>query len=363
MPGHDGQVADENPAAKAGTDTFSQLLARIFDQLSVSAWLPALISVALALVVAQLSAHDGSPRDAFATIAGMGGVEVVLLVAAVVVLAVFTQAFEFAGIRFLEGYWRAGGPLDGRRAGRCAHWRAQRAAIDEHRRSIGARAVASARPGLLAEGVSDLAVDFLRANVTGTAAPMPPVFDGSELAGLEAARYSAAQADADSRRDSWKTAGDPDLVARWQLLHRALEEFPPSDYRMLPTRIGNIIRAAEDRHRDPSLGRLEIASVQVLDMVAPSVRDLYRQQRRKLNLYCGLVLILGAATVPVTVCAVVFCWDVWGTVVVLPLTVVAATWVSYRAALASARLFALALAAVAEGRRLTSQPAGRATSR
>jgi hypothetical protein len=69
--------------------------------MSVSAWLPALAAVAGVLGLGQLAANAGSVADALADIGAFRFAEIVLLVLAVVVVTMFSQAFEFAAVRVL----------------------------------------------------------------------------------------------------------------------------------------------------------------------------------------------------------------------------------------------------------------------
>lgn len=78
----------------------------MLDQLSLSAWLPAAMLVGSSAVLLQL--HARPDRNlALATnhlIAKPLGV-IVLLLFALVLATMVTQAFEFEVIRLLEGYW------------------------------------------------------------------------------------------------------------------------------------------------------------------------------------------------------------------------------------------------------------------
>jgi hypothetical protein len=109
--------------AKEAAATLSQLLARILQQLSLSAWLPSAALVLLLGFVFELGsvldaphakgshhAHDAgyAVGQAFGQLGRIGASGLVLMLATVVVLTMLTQAFTFESIRVLEGYWGTG---------------------------------------------------------------------------------------------------------------------------------------------------------------------------------------------------------------------------------------------------------------
>ena len=101
-------AAREKPA-----ETLSQFIARVLDQLALSAWLPSAALVLMLDFAMQVgTALDAKRASAFSTVGralsqmsaiGVGGG--VLLAVGVVVLTILTQAFTFEAIRVLEGYW------------------------------------------------------------------------------------------------------------------------------------------------------------------------------------------------------------------------------------------------------------------
>src|SRR5918995_4608544 len=107
MPG-DAQ-RDVAQVAKAGSKTLSQLVARILEQLALSAWLPAAALALLTAFVLKLGTIISAPNassspgaalsQAFGELGktSIGGI--VLLVIVVVVLTMVTQAFSFESIR------------------------------------------------------------------------------------------------------------------------------------------------------------------------------------------------------------------------------------------------------------------------
>ena len=86
-------------------ETLSQFLARILDQLSVSAWLPAAILVTYIVVAACLRDACGQFHKALATLTSLNAATIILITGSVILTTTLTQAFEFEAIRVLEGYW------------------------------------------------------------------------------------------------------------------------------------------------------------------------------------------------------------------------------------------------------------------
>ena len=120
-----GKHSSDNPDSSTGSvetqQTLSQLAARILDQLSTSAWLPAAALVGLVLLIGSVRNAHGDIARAFERISSMSFAAVILLLVATVIMTMLTQAFQFEAIQFLEGYW---GPRD--LPVRIADWRADR---------------------------------------------------------------------------------------------------------------------------------------------------------------------------------------------------------------------------------------------
>src|SRR6185437_10040384 len=110
------QAQSQAPPAPRYQESLSQLVARILDQLSVSAWLPAAILVATLLIAGSIRSAGGDFHAALTSIVSMNAASLILLTGAVILATTLTQAFEFEAIRLLEGYWGPG--LVGRAPGR-----------------------------------------------------------------------------------------------------------------------------------------------------------------------------------------------------------------------------------------------------
>ncbi|MEV7094098.1 hypothetical protein AB0M80_14815 [Amycolatopsis sp. NPDC051045] len=109
-------MADAEPSSKPAEkeqkppEGLSQFIGKVLDQLSLSAWMPAAMLVGCGAVLLQLRSQGNF--DLGAAVVGLTakplGILVVLLFA-LVLAALISQAFSFSAIRFFEGYWK--GPL------------------------------------------------------------------------------------------------------------------------------------------------------------------------------------------------------------------------------------------------------------
>lgn len=326
-------MAEED--AKAAKETLSQFFARVLDQLSVTSWLPAVTLVAITLVLSQLAKADGSFDAAFDAIGEMGAAAIVFVVFSVVIAAIFAQAFEFEAIRVIEGYWPDRGLL-----GRLTRWRRRTkleelAQLREELAALSKEALETARSGLRdKEQLGSGAYDALEAYVLN-------------LPQLESTSVEE-RAKAKSVLPRWKWHAEPTTVNRVEEIERKLNEFPERRYRVLPTHLGNLVRAVEDRVHDPSEGRLENFAIHVLDEIPRSINAAFREQRRRLDLYCGLVFVFTGSILPALAVSLSFPRSRIVAGASLPMALGLAALVSYRAALASGRKFGFALIAIKE---------------
>src|SRR6266516_4271034 len=140
MASSDDTASGTVEGSEKATETLSQFVARVLNQLPLSAWLPAAALVLLLALVTQLGAvldrkpPPAGPLDAlgraFAAISrtSIGGA--LLLIAAVVVLTMVTQAFAFEAIRVLEGYWGTNRQAEWYANLRAEHFRKSLARLD-----------------------------------------------------------------------------------------------------------------------------------------------------------------------------------------------------------------------------------------
>lgn len=318
-------AASSAKSPTAARRTLSELLARILDQLSVSAWLPAGVLVALLLLLGNLHAHDNHLGTALKRIGDLELNTIILLVGAVVITTVVTQAFEFEAIRLLEGYWGAGVVATALGGLSCRRHLRRRVRLDERRKRLERELFPQVRHLMLERGVDQAVVNVIEAKQTGQGAT-----------GSDADREKA-------RHIWWMDHAAPHQRRRYDALVNALNEFPPEQL-TLPTRLGNVLRSVEAplMHRDA--GPLEGRLMKIYDQLPAVVRYEHDQYRGRLDLYCSLVLVfiaVGISSVPILATT-----DTGPTTSAALIAVgvsAVAVWLSYRAAIASARKYGLVI--------------------
>jgi hypothetical protein len=317
-------AAPEFPSAAATRETLSQLLARILDQLSVSAWLPAAALVSLLFVVGNLRSADGHLSPALHAIGATSYASIILLTAAVVVTTVVTQAFEFEGIQLLEGYWGHSRFATWVSERRSAHYLRRRATLAAKYADVDGIAYAVALKSMRENGVPDEKVRLIEEQVRGVPAeaslPESPGF-------------------------TWFDFAPPSQRRRMDALSAALREYPTTPYLIMPTKFGNAMRACEERARQAGAhDPLESFVQEVFHLLPRDLQLSHDQFRSRLDLYASLfvVLVLGAIVTAASLVA-----TNWVTAAITAALVSALAWLSYRAAIASARAYGTVLTALA----------------
>lgn len=309
--------------------SLSEVVGRILEQLSVSAWLPATTLVgALAVCLEFRSQGSLSLPSAMGALSRNAGGTLVLLVAAIIIITVVTQAFEFETIRFLEGYW-GGGPIWTRlTAARVRHYRSQLKGLRDACKAAERQAFRSAAKRLRKTGIPAQDIEILRLLTKKGSAP--------GFADDDVAR---------ARRTKWQSVADPTLLRHWEALRRRTAEFP-KEHRLLPTRLGNTLRAYEDRVVLSDGGDLQGFVMRNYASISNRLLNQYVDFRTRLDMYCSLTLVF-------PVLALISGALLWGLGPAAPLTTVAATVgfaslsaVSYSAAVASARGLGSVLVAI-----------------
>jgi hypothetical protein len=308
-------------------ESLSQLIAKILDQLSITAWLPSGALIFVVVLYGSLREADGDLSDAIGMIGSMSFSSLVLLLAAVVVATTVTQAFEFESIRLLEGYWgksRLASWLADRLCGR--HIKRRRR-FEERKNELDDALFAFARQGMLQRGIPRSTVDILEAKRSGEPLPEGCEEEWEQVRGFD-----------------WQQFALPPDVRRVHELTAWLESsYPPLDYRILPTRLGNTLRAYEERAYEPGSGSLEGMVQRVFHELPASLQSEHDQPRRRLDLYCSLFLVFALAASAAFPVLIDFGWE-------LPAIAagvgVSLAWLSYRAAIESARAYGSALEAI-----------------
>jgi hypothetical protein len=305
-----------DPPPPGEPDNLSAFVARVLNQLSLSAWLPG------AFLIASLSALAWFRLRGEVTLAGAGSFVqhnwvpfVILAVPALVIATLITQAFSFEAIRALEGYWRGLGPSAWVRTLRINRQLHRKKALNRRYLAAYAAAFQRARPKLLTRNFDGVVILAWEADAT----------HGQRPGGLSPEQR--AQADEHTFEEFW----DPSDDARLDRLELEMAEFP-EDSRILPTKLGNILRATEDRLENS--GDLEGFVMRNRQGVPSRILQHHDQFRTRLDMYCLLVFVSAIAAVA----SVPTLWGLplWAQLLV-PAALLITSWASYGAALTSAR--------------------------
>ena len=307
-------------------ETLSQLIAKILDQLSISAWLPAGALVFIVLFYGALRRNEGHLGTAMQTIGSLSFGSIVLLVGAVVLVTMVIQAFEFEGVRLLEGYWGSSGlvrRLDDVRSDRHVQKQVRLAASVQ---KIQDRAFASARQQMLKKSeIQDLWINIIEADLNGRAI------------------YAPEEDLAKARALDWNQYAPPEDIRRIDAFVDRLNEYPVAKYRVRATILGNTMRAYEDRAYNPDTGSLPGMVMRVFHRLPLPLQSEHDQYRTRLELYCSMCIVLALAAVtafPILTPRSGIGWQLPTLVIGVALGLAV---LSYRAAIASARGYGTAL--------------------
>lgn len=314
--------ATEEPDSQPASEGVSAFFARVLDQLSLSAWFPAALLTASGALLIQFR-RQGS-IDIWQALSSITGDKLRLLLLAVPTLllgTLITQAFSFEAIRTLEGYWRRRGL-----AAWTARWMIKRhvskkSALDLKRSAAAQKAFAVARPRLLAKH-SHAIVNALEMQMLE--------YDEPELSPEDEEKF---------RQMNWRSRCDAWDLARVDALAQQAKDYPITS-RVLPTKLGNVIRATEDSLKHAGQD-VEGFALRRRSTVSRRVQTQHDQFRTRLDMYCTLVFasaLLCALTVGLLVGQVA-----WTAVTGLFLCFAALAIASYGAAIASARGYGTAL--------------------
>ena len=325
---------DASAVSREGVSAF---VARVLDQLALSAWLPAaFLAAGIAVLLEFRSTKSSSIPVAVEKLTAHSVAALVIMIPLLVIATVITQAFSFEAIRALEGYW-------GRRgfaslACRLMTWRHVRRknAIIERRRRESAKAFRAAVSGLTL-GDDDATLRVLKAvaaELSGTASG-PPQLESNELQVYV------------NTLQTWRDGADA-----WRLtkVDRLLSEQRsyPVDSRILPTKLGNLIRATEDglEHAGDDVRSFVLRQ---RSTVSRRVQMQHDQFRTRLDMYCTLVFVSAVLAVIAPVALV-------GRVNIAAVTITTVSFVvmavvSYLAAIVSASGYCTALKQMDESAR------------
>jgi hypothetical protein len=329
--GGDNQQNSQASGGVPARETLSQLLARILDQLSLSAWLPSAVLVAIAVVYGNLRTSNGDLEEAVAQVGSLSAIGLILLVLAVVLSTLLTQAFEFEAVRLFEGYWGYG-PVSTRVAntlsGRVSKRREKLMARLEDRTDS---AFSYARQQMLRRGIDPTLVDAVEATRVG-----------ASVKGMRADQLRNAG------QINWRDFARPSDIRIIEALEREVDRYPALDRRVLPMKLGNTLRVHEEQIYIQGEGRLEGFVLRVFDELPVAVQIEHDQYRNRLDLYCSLCVVLFLAAIAAVPVLGPVGGDVAAAAAVASLLMLL---LSYRAAVASAARYGSILLTIGELRR------------
>jgi hypothetical protein len=348
-------MADGDDIVEVGADagstrtaeTLSQFVARVLDQLSLSAWLPSAALVLLITFVVHLGAALDNAKppddpldavgDAFAAMAATSVGGALVLAAAVIVLTMMTQAFSLAAIQMLEGYWGTNRLVEWIALRRCNHFRRRRGRLHQRLENLTKPAVDKAIHKI--QRRQDKAVAL-----GGDAEFTPQMLAVLRARVLEQqitmvlTKKETARVNDMFRR--WSDYAPADLQRRRVNLQNRLLDFP-KPRRMQPTRLGNVLRSYEDETRQEDVQSMV---QRVYELLPASLQVEHDELRIRLDLYCSMVLVIAVVLLFATARLSVSGWYSVGAAVVGA----AAMWIAYRAAIANARAYGRALVRISQ---------------
>ena len=322
------EATDEGPGdVTAGV---SEFIARVLGQLSLSAWLPAALLTLASASLLQFRLQGAISLSEALGQAQKAGWALALLTVPILILATLvTQAFSFEAIRILEGYWRRPGPPSWLRSGLIRYQVGRKKRLGSKRIKASVKAFSSARPRLILGKTDPAVIHALECKAIGATNPSAESMTDEQKGSLKALE--------------WWYLCDAHLLARVDLLRAMEREYPRRDSRILPTRLGNVIRATEDGLKRAG-DDLEGFALRARPLVSSRVRSQHDQFRTRLDMYCILVFVSAVLTglSPLLLWPIwVKSHDLWVAAITSLFALLAAS--SYYAAIASAKGYAAAL--------------------
>jgi hypothetical protein len=315
--------AGKEPEADGEPSGISAFIAKVLNQLSLSAWLPAAIfAAAMALLYQFRASQSLDIGTAITAITGDPVALLILLIPVLVLTTMLTQAFSFSAIRILEGYWLRRGPVGLLRSARIRHHAKRRARLETRRRRAALHAFGVVRVEFL-RTYSSAIVDALELQAAEEDVPTLPAIDQ--------ARYESA---------SWRDMCHPWDLANVDQLDIQLADYPLLPNRTMPTKLGNVLRRTEDMLEHGG-DDVQGFAMRRRSLVPARVQTQHDQFRDRLDMYCTLVFV---STV-LAVASTILLWNSvrWWETAGLAVAFLAFAWVCYGSAISSARGYGVVL--------------------
>ncbi len=248
----------------------------MLDQLSLTAWLPAAMLVGCMAVLLQMRQQKSSDiATAVQKLTEKPLGTVIVLIFSLVLAAIITQAFSFEAIRMLEGYW--GGTGVTARLLRPIVWRHRRRQRRLFQRVTRQRRAAFevARSAMWTARIKPHYIEVLED-------------DFFDVPDADRRKHPKSITDA-ARLMGWRPHSSPALLDALDRTVQRLSDYP-EEHRVLPTRLGNVLRAREDQlQRDG--GELEGLVMRRYEHIHSRLMIQHDQFRNRLEMYCTLVVV------------------------------------------------------------------------
>lgn len=261
------------------TDTWQSVVARalaeVLDLLSPTTWLPALMLLANAYLLAHIPGEG--TRGILYRLEGLdlqppGFVGIVLLL----LTALLIQSVQFPLLQMLQGYW--GRSWIGGKVASLMIRRQQRRfqRYDRQRQKLARKSFSRGRARLKGTHVDSEVLAIMEAEMLGNAQP-------------QATKEQVIAANA----YGWRTLCEAPALRRIDELDRIASQRPLS-HRMLPTRLGNTLRSAEDQTIFTVAPTTLLAA---FDALPPSLVEQHDRFRRRMDMWCSLAALFALLAV------------------------------------------------------------------
>lgn len=271
--------ADASPLSSDGVSAF---IAKVLDQLALGSWLPAAFFVASAALVLQFRSAKSTNLLYAVRELSADPVQVLVVMVPILIIATFiTQAFSFESIRAMEGYWRGAGPIGFARTLMIRKHIRRKNRLRMRRLKESQKAFQAAMPRMILRGnVPTPVLQAIEAQLSergDEAGALMRTLSGEEI-----------QLFADTIKN-WRSWCDAWRLARIDHLLNE-EKCYPSTYRILPTKLGNLLRATEDDLTHAS-GDVRRFVLQRRSLVSDRIQLQHDQFRSRLEMYCTMVFL------------------------------------------------------------------------
>ncbi len=299
----------------------SQVFGRVLEQLSVTAWLPAAVLVWTAAVLIELNTNDEAESliEAINVLFSLGFEGIFGLALALIFATILIQPAEFSATAFLEGRWGNGrlsscvlNPLFYYQRGkRRKHRDLLRNAVAGAQDSVKKERERWGRVGHDEDSAQKVKSEGNQSRFTAQAwsflwfaARWLGRFIRCILA--PSSRFARDDRGPDPEIDLTECS-DPEILHRILLLKSRWDDvWPEAESRLMPTRLGNILRSAEDKMVLPEGEEKRRFVMRKRECIPAYLLAEHDSYRNRLDMYCIMTLICAVLAVASPVCLLVW---------------------------------------------------------